>query len=392
MELCIRVMKRALMYEQTKDLLGKNFIVSPLSCTILLSMVASGLKGEALEQMMFFFRLRMGLRSIADLISESDRLMAMVSLDSTKGLLPLSSANGAWVDMKYKLKPSFQQVLKTTYRADSMALDFANELEEAVAEINTWVEKATNGNIKDSVSKQFLLKDTVLILANALYFKRTRKRSRSLLPSRTIILNFYTLDGKTVKVPFLTHSFLYFPYGYSQGCKILKLPYYVGNQKGVKLFSMYIFLPDEKDGLHDLIKQLSSDSTLLNLRFEFKYVKMEEIMIPKFKFKYSTEVSDIMEQMGLRLNMNKDAEMVEGVPDPSTAIIDDMKVCHSCCIEVDENRTDPVDLIDRVFGGGGHGNFPHSKFIADHPFMFMIREDTSETPIFVGAVVNPLLR
>ncbi|XP_062085188.1 serpin-Z1C-like [Humulus lupulus] len=384
-------MKRALMYEQTKDLLGKNFIVSPLSCTILLSMVASGLKGEALEQMMFFFRLRMGLRSIADLIAESDRLMAMVSLDSTKGLLPLSSANGAWVDKKYKLKPSFQQVLKTTYRADSMALDFANELEEAVTEINTWVEKATNGNIKDSVPKQFLLNDTVLILANALYFKRTRKRSRALLPSGTITWNFYTLDGNTVQVPFLTHSFLYLPYGSSQGCKILKLPYHVVNQKGVKLFSMYIFLPDEKDGLHDLIKQLTSDSPLLNLQFEYKYVKMEEIMIPKFKFKYSTEVSDIMEQMGLRLNMNKDAEMLEGVPDPRTAIIDDMKVCHSCCIEVDENRTEPP-FIDHFFGGG-HDDFPLIKFIADHPFMFMItREDTSETPIFVGAVVNPLLQ
>ena len=129
MELSIQAMKRALVYEHTKDL-GKNFIVSPLSCTVLLSLVASGLKGEALEQMMFFFRLKMGLKSIADLISESLRILDMVSSNHTQGHFPLvfSSVNGAWVEKKYKLKPSFQHVLKTIYRADSMAIDFGNKV------------------------------------------------------------------------------------------------------------------------------------------------------------------------------------------------------------------------------------------------------------------------
>ncbi|PON89136.1 Serpin family [Trema orientale] len=375
MELSMQI---ALVDQQTKNL-GKNFIFSPLSLTTLLSMVASGLKGETLEQLMSL----LGLKSLADLITESCRLVAMATSENDEGPLLFSSANGAWVDKKYKLKPSFQQVLRTIYKADSFTLDFGNKLEEALKEIDSWVENSTKGLIKKSVPKQFVRNDTVLILANALYFKGTW--ARPFHPFYTKSKNFYTLDGNVVEVPFMHEFCRIYSYGTSQGFKIIRLPYKDGSQKGLR-FSMYIFLPDEKDGLPDLLKQLSSDSALLNLEFEFEEERIREVAIPKFKFMYSIEVSDIMEQMGLRLNIKENAEMLEDL-NPN-AIIEDMKVCHTCCIEVNERGTEAAAVSLSLVGGGGP---PPTEFIADHPFMFMIREDFSETPIFLGAVVNPLL-
>ena len=123
MDLNMQIVKKALVDEDTKDL-GKNFVFSPLSLTTLLSMVASGLKGEALEQLMSL----LGLKSLADLITESSRLIAMASSKNNKGPLLFSSVNATWVDEKYKLKPSFQQVLRTMFKADSFTLDFGNNV------------------------------------------------------------------------------------------------------------------------------------------------------------------------------------------------------------------------------------------------------------------------
>ncbi|XP_062085186.1 serpin-Z2B-like [Humulus lupulus] len=221
-----------------------------------------------------------------------------------------------------------------------------------------------------------------LTLANALYFKGTW--AEPFLPVRSVTKSFYTLDGNMVQVPYLTEYSLVYSYGSSQGCKILTLPYKVGNQKELS-FSISFFLPDEKDGLPDLLKRLSSDSALL--KFKFNQVRMRKIRIPKFKLEYNMEVSDMMEQMGLRLNLKKDSEMLEDT-DPNT--VEDMKVCHSCCVEVGENGCEPLAV--QTFDTSTRDVPPHTVFIADHPFMFMIREDSSETPIFLGAVVNPLLQ
>lgn len=63
-------------------------------------------------------------------------------------------------------------------------------------------------------------------------------------------------------------------------------------------------------------------------------------------------------------------------------------------IEVNEEGTEAAS----GFYCGGLGCAPSKRkrpppkdFIADHPFLFMIREDTSRVVFFLGAVVNPLL-
>ncbi|KAF4349799.1 hypothetical protein F8388_016695 [Cannabis sativa] len=135
-------------------------------------MVACGLKGEALEHMMFFFRLGMGLKSVADVISESSRIMAMVSSDNAR----------------------------------TFSLTFL---------LCTWAEP--------------------------------------FLPVRNVTKIFYTVDGKSVQVSYLTEYCLVYSYRSSQGCKILKLPYNVGNQNELNFsIDIFFFDPDEKDGLHEL--------------------------------------------------------------------------------------------------------------------------------------------
>lgn len=60
----------------------------------------------------------------------------------------------------------------------------------------------------------------------------------------------------------------------------------------------------------------------------------------------------------------------------------------SCYINVDEKGTEAVARIV-LRGGGVPRETP--KFVADHPFLFMVREETSGAVLFMGTVINPVL-
>lgn len=64
---------------------------------------------------------------------------------------------------------------------------------------------------------------------------------------------------------------------------------------------MYFFLPDERDGLPNLMQNLSSPSGLLNDYFCLLHVPVGEFWLPKFKIKFSMDASQIMMESGLVL-------------------------------------------------------------------------------------------
>ncbi|GKC75093.1 serpin-ZX [Tanacetum coccineum] len=72
-----------------------------------------------------------------------------------------------------------------------------------------------------------------------------------------------------------------FCYGCFEEFKILKIQY-ESEEKSNK-YSMYIFLPEKKDILRDLLEVFHSDHALFHGKFELDYRKLDELWIPKFK-------------------------------------------------------------------------------------------------------------
>nr|XP_048327671.1 serpin-ZXA-like [Ziziphus jujuba var. spinosa] len=139
---------------------------------------------------------------------------------------------------------------------------------------------------------------------------------------------FHLLNGRTVKVPFMTSPrFLNHLYGSFDGYKVLQIPYKTGQD--AKKFSMYFFLPNEKDGVPNLIQMIYCISL---------YIKVNE---------EGTEAA------------------------ASTAV----RAAASTAVRFKTLRA----II------------PTPSFVADHPFLFMIREETHGMVLFLGAVFNPLL-
>nr|XP_043608820.1 serpin-ZX-like [Erigeron canadensis] len=181
-----------------------------------------------------------------------------------------------------------------------------------------------------------------------------------------------------------------FNYGSFEDVKILRIPYESKDQ-----FSMYIFLPDTKDGLQDLLQLFHSDPALFHERFNLTLRHLDELWIPKFKISYKFEAHEVIKQMGLTLpfeptNLELSRIVEPRVPDQDMPYVS--KILQKSFIEINEEGTEAAAWTTgyaKMASAKRPRPPPPAKFVADHPFMFMIREDKSLAVLFIGVVFNP---
>ncbi|XP_058069315.1 serpin-ZX-like [Magnolia sinica] len=378
-DFCLQIAKRVGLKEIKK---GLNFVFSPLSVHVVLSMIAAGSKGHTLEQMLQFLK----SESIEEVNSLSSRLVHLISAEGAGiGGPRLSFANSVWIEQSFSLKPAFRDIVNSIYKAEARAVNFRMKGDEAIKEVNTWAENVTHGLITEILPSGPTYESTVLVLANALYFKGAWNEKFN--ASETIQREFYLLDGNSVQVDFMTSKMKQFVCSFD-GFKVLKLPYQRGQDK--RQFAMYFFLPDERDGLQDLVQNLSLDPQFFD-RYTMLYeVKVDEFRVPRFKISFGFEASEIMKEMGLVLPFSDQAEldeMVEYVQNHD--VISVSEIFHRACVEVNEEGTEAAAAT--AARKELRMAMTPIDFVADHPFMFMIREEVSGAILFSGNMINPSL-
>ncbi|KAF2297122.1 hypothetical protein GH714_017632 [Hevea brasiliensis] len=117
-------------------------------------------------------------------------------------------------------------------------------------------------------------------------------------------------------------------------------------------------------------------------------VELSVMYIPKLKFSYEINTKKIMKELGLTKIFDNNREITEIVDSPELYVSD---AIHKSYIEVNEEGT--IATAVTVFGcacGTALPMFPPPSLDADHPFMFMIKEEVSQVVLFTGAVLNPL--
>jgi serpin B len=250
-------------------------------------------------------------------------------------------------------------------------------------EVNLWAERETNGLIKELLPLGSVDNLTRLIFANALYFKG--EWNDNFDASDTNAYDFHLLNGNSVKVDFMTSEKKQFIRDFDD-FKVLGLPYKQGEDK--RQFTMYFFLPNAKDGLPTLLEKLASESELLDNKLPLDKVEVGDFRIPKFNISFGLETSDMLKELGVVLPFTNGGltKMVN-----STQNLCISKIIHKSFIDVNEEGTEAVAATaSDAFASSGMGFPTRLDFVADHPFLFMIREELTETIIFVGQVLNPL--
>jgi serine protease inhibitor len=280
------------------------------------------------------------------------------------------------------------------YDAKITKVDFSNT-KDAAAQMNEWCSIDTRGNIDEIVSEganlkfekkkcnyNFLfsekLSSAVVVMINAVYFKGLWTKP---FDDQNVIGQFHTKQGQ-IETQFMTlKSNFYFFESSQLNAKFLRLPY-----RGKK-FSMIVVLPKEADGIDALIEQL--DATNLNRALWYMDSVEVEIKMPKFKFDYSTHLNEAIEELGIKEIFTNAASLpsfargnsVEGLLRVST-------IMQKAGISVDEKGSTAyaateVEIVNK-FGGD-----TTKSFMADHPFLFFIEDETVGNLLFVGKITNP---
>ncbi|MCR3922488.1 MAG: serpin family protein, partial [Firmicutes bacterium] len=353
------------LFEQLQEPTGDaNTFFSPTSIAFALSMVYNGAAGETKTEM----AQAMGIESLTleELNKANADLLSILQNPDSK--VETNIANSLWPDDDAHMMADFMQRNRDYYDAEVETLDYAQS--DAYAIINNWVEEKTEGKIKDLFEP--LDADTRLVLVNALYFNGewTEAFAEELTQSADFTLN----DGSTKSVP-LMHKDTTLASLEEDSFNAVRLPY------GKERLSMYVFVPTEN--LADFYQQLSAENWEAWMS---SFTEREvQVFLPRFKAEYKQELNDALQQLGMKEAFNPSLANFSTMAEEELFV---SKVIHQAYIDVHEKGTEAAAATGVEMRLTSVQDDPFTVR-ADQPFFFAIRDDLTDTILFMGEVTNP---
>lgn len=342
-----------------------NLMISPLSATTALSMLLNGCGGETYTQI----RDMLGYEGMeTGEINQSYRSLVsqLLSVDPE---IQLALANAVFYRQDFQVKPPFLDTMQKAYSATIRGLDFEDPA--ALNIINQWAKENTFGKIPKVLD--YIDPSAVMFLMNALYFKGNWTYPFD--KNRTTDAPFLLNDGSSTTVKMM-YSTIPTKIYHGNGFKATELPY------GQTNYSMIIMLPE--GSLNHLIN-LFDEAMWLGMTDYFDKEDQaisREIGLPKFRFDFEKLLNDQLMTLGMVNAFDPDLANLSGISDHDIFV---SFVKQNTFVEVNEEGTEAAAVTNV---GIFETSMPE-PFIADHPFVFIIRERTSNTILFIGKVIDP---
>jgi serine protease inhibitor len=349
---------------------SENIMVSPLSVALALGMTYNGSDGTTKEAMKETLKLG-GLTDEEINKSYKSIIDQLVRLDPK---VILSIANSIWYKLNFPVENEFIELNSQYYYAEVNELDF--EQPDAKDIINGWVDEKTKGLIPEIID--YIPANAVMYLINAIYFKGVWQYEFD--PEKTSQKDFYTENGATEQVDMMEmeEDILYTS---NDIFDAVSLPYGDGQ------FNMFIMLPKWQKTTADIVAELNND----NWNTWINSLETEQVVVklPKFKFSFFRLLNDDLTDMGMGIAFDPDNADFSGINPERDLYIS--RVLHKTFIDCNEEGTEAAAVTAVEISETSYNpNEPVIKyFVADHPFLFAIRENSSGTILFMGRVNNP---
>jgi len=345
-----------------------NLFFSPYSVSTALAMTWSGARNNTEREMADTLHFPLGQAKLHQTFAGLEQGLADI-LD--RGDVSLTTANSIWPQAGLPLLDSYVGQLEKRYGVTVTPLDYVKDSEAARQTINRWVEKKTREKIKDLIPRHSIDPSTAMVLVNAIHFKgnwASRFKERHTAPA-----DFTLSGGKVKKVPTMYQSGS-FNVGGDEDVEVLELPYQGGD------LSMLILLPRGMQGLASLEKSLTPERlvTLLGGLHE----ETVNVALPKFTFTWgTTDLAAPLQALGMKDAFTGKADF-SGMDGSRSFFIS--LVLHKAFIEVNEEGSEAAAATAVIMKRA----LPRS-IRADHPFLFLIRDNTTGSILFLGRVADP---
>ena len=343
-------------------------VVSPLSVTYLMSMLANGADGETQQQILATLGWagegiqQPSLQDINDysrmLIEKTARLDKAVTVEI---------ANYVAVNKEFKLNSKFQKSVERDYKAGVESLNFTSP--STLKRINDWCNDRTHGMIPSIINE--LDPDAVSYLMNAIYFNGTWKDKFSKEETKQEMFRGYTRDIQYVD---MMHRHGEYFYADGDGYSAVSIPY------GNGAFRMTVILPIEGSFLRDVMASMDGG------KFQALQRSMEkcnvDLKIPRFTTEVDLPLNDIISALGAPLIFSSQADFSQFARGNFYV----SKMFQKAKIEVSEEGTKAAAVTAAIMMMSAMR--PEKKrnvvFHADSPFAYIISENSTGSIYFMG--------
>jgi serpin B len=360
-----------------------NLFLAPYSISTALTLTSAGARGATAEQMARALHLALPPERLhpafATLIREvnsgpRDGWRLGAALARPAGFR-LCTANALWGQKGTLFRDDFLRLAQNHYGAGLGVVDFRAAPDEARRVINAWAAKKTQGQIPDLLPADALSPATRLVLTNAIYFKGDWASRFPKAATRTEA--FHTGGGRQAPAPLMRQTA---EFGYHDGgtFQALELPY-AGRQ-----LSMVVLLPRRADGLAGLEKALSAD--LLAGVFAGLRKQTVDVTLPRFQVAARFRLKETLSALGMASAFSPGADFSGMISSPEPLALAD--VFHQARVEVNEEGTEAAAATAVEVHALSLPPQP-TVFRADHPFLFLVRENRTGTILFLGRLADP---
>lgn len=403
-EFALNLYSKIKKHPQIKESEG-NLFISPYSISTAFAMVYSGARGNMAKEIQDVLCFpQVGFEQVA---LGFGNLQKHLQNNQKAAGFQLNLANSLWLQKGYDFVPEFLEINKKYFDTGLSELDFAKS-EQATKTINAWVEEHTKEKIKNLIPSGTIDNFTRLILTNAIYFK-----GNWVIPFKeenTKPADFNITKDKKVQVQMMYQKERY-KYAKTDDMELLQIPYGLDE---ISMLIMEISRDNNRINSGDLgyndagkltreqLKELPNLSMLIllpksiddldiNLKTLESYIQQMkeqevEVYLPKFKFSCDTiELKDILIEMGMKDAFTGRSDF-SGINPQKELFISN--VLHKTFVEVNEKGTEAAAASSlRIMMD--IPTAPPPIFRADRPFIFIIRDNKSDSILFMGRVANP---
>ena len=356
-----------------------NVVCSPYSVAVALAMARTGARGKTAAEMDRVLHAP-GLDVLNGGLGAMDALLEKRSgtvrrADGSTAKVEVHVANSLWGQQGVTWHSTFLDALARFYGAGMRLADYRRDPEAARSRINAWTSAETNGKIDHLIPERLLTELTRLVLVNAIYLKAPWEHPFD--KSGTEVLPFIRADGSAVTVPTMRAEIPTARYARGAGWEAAELRY-AGNR-----LAMTVILPD-RGALQAVQDGLDGDQIARILRSPAR-VGALDLQIPKWSFRTTAPLNDTLMALGMPTAFEPTADFSGMTSEEQLSI---GAVQHEAFIAVDEAGTEAAAATAVIMVDSAAG--PESvAMVVDRPFLFVIHDIPTTTPLFIGRVTDP---
>ncbi len=354
-----------------------NLFFSPFSISSALAMTYAGARNATETQMAGALHFTLGQSTLhpafnaVDLEFETRNTLA----EPYKGKgFELDMVNAVWGQRGFPFSAAYLTTLAANYGAGLRLADFSGDPEGSRFDINNWVSGATHARIQDLLPPGSVSNMTRLILTNAVYFKAPWLRPFDAKDTKTE--SFTALSGSPVPV-LMMHETLTARYAQVGRVQAVELPY-----NGDEL-SMLLIVPDV-----GTFRSFEQDLDYATYRSIVDALAEHQVHLglPKFKFDYALSPVDALRALGMTDAFDPAAADFSGIDGARDLYISN--ILHKAFVAVNEIGTEAAAATAVVIDVS---SMPGESvtLTVDRPFFVVIRDNPTDTILFLGRVTEP---